>query len=113
MREIGLATYNGEVLFFRYGYSIFSNCSPEVEAFSAFSMTLLDLHRVSGYLMSDKLEIPRLRVKKDWHVGLNLDPVDRSHPDVHDDQLIQEAVKDSIARENFLLHLLFSHLVSS
>lgn len=63
--------------------------------------------------MSDKLEIPRLRVKKDWHVGLNLDPVDRSHPDVHDDQLIQEAVKDSIARENFLLHLLFSHLVSS
>ncbi|XP_009787556.1 protein DEFECTIVE IN EXINE FORMATION 1-like isoform X2 [Nicotiana sylvestris] len=63
-----------------------------------------DLHRVSGYLMSDKLEIPRLRVKKDWHVGLNLDPVDRSHPDVHDDQLIQEAVKDSIARHNASTH---------
>ncbi|XP_055807363.1 protein DEFECTIVE IN EXINE FORMATION 1-like isoform X2 [Solanum dulcamara] len=70
VREIGLATYNGEVLFFR----------------------------ISGYLMSDKLEIPRLRVKKDWHVGLKQDPVDRSHPDVHDDQLVQEAVMDSIAR---------------
>ncbi|XP_015056230.1 protein DEFECTIVE IN EXINE FORMATION 1-like isoform X2 [Solanum pennellii] len=70
VREIGLATYDGEVLFFR----------------------------VSGYLMSDKLEIPRLRVKKDWHVGLKQDPVDRSHPDVHDDQLIQEPVMDSAAR---------------
>lgn len=58
--------------------------------------------------MSDKLEIPRLRVKKDWHVGLNPDPVDRSHPDVRDNQLIQEAVKDSIARVYFLLHLLFT-----
>ncbi|XP_016462552.2 protein DEFECTIVE IN EXINE FORMATION 1-like [Nicotiana tabacum] len=76
VREIGLATYNGEVLFFR----------------------------VSGYLMSDKLEIPRLRVKKDWHVGLNPDPVDRSHPDVRDNQLIQEAVKDSIARHNASTH---------
>ncbi|KAL0338224.1 UNVERIFIED_CONTAM: protein DEFECTIVE IN EXINE FORMATION 1 [Sesamum angustifolium] len=72
VREIALATYNGEVLFFR----------------------------VSGYMMSDKLEIPRLRVKKDWHVGLNPDPVDRSHPDVHDEQLIQEPLMDSLARHN-------------
>ncbi|KAI3474175.1 hypothetical protein Pfo_028963 [Paulownia fortunei] len=70
VREIALATYNGEVLFFR----------------------------VSGYMMSDKLEIPRLKVKKDWHVGLHPDPVDRSHPDVHDDQLIQEALTDSLTR---------------
>ncbi|KAG8376991.1 hypothetical protein BUALT_Bualt09G0121800 [Buddleja alternifolia] len=69
VREIALATYNGEVLFFR----------------------------VSGYMMSDKLEIPRLRVKKDWHVGLHPDPVDRSHPDVHDDQLIQEALVNSLS----------------
>lgn len=75
--------------------------------FSLFSMTLLDLHRVSGYLMSDKLEIPRLRVKKDWHVGLKQDPVDRSHPDVHDDQLVQEAVMDSIASEYYPFTLLF------
>ncbi|KAF9680005.1 hypothetical protein SADUNF_Sadunf06G0075200 [Salix dunnii] len=31
------------------------------------------------------------RVKKNWYVGLDLDPVDRSHPDVDDDQLIMEA----------------------
>ncbi|KAL2509891.1 Protein DEFECTIVE IN EXINE FORMATION 1 [Forsythia ovata] len=72
VREIGLATYNGEVLFFR----------------------------VSGYMMSDKLEIPRLKVKKDWYVGLHPDPVDRSHPDVHDDQLIQEALMDSLTQHN-------------
>ncbi|XP_060202227.1 protein DEFECTIVE IN EXINE FORMATION 1 isoform X2 [Lycium barbarum] len=72
VREIGLATYNGEVLFFR----------------------------VSGYLMSDKLEIPRLKVKKNWYGGLSSDPVDRSHPDVHDDQLIQEHLMESLARHN-------------
>ncbi|XP_022151498.1 protein DEFECTIVE IN EXINE FORMATION 1 isoform X2 [Momordica charantia] len=65
VREIALATYNGEVLFFR----------------------------VSGYMMTDKLEIPRRRVRKNWHVSLNPDPVDRSHPDVHDDQLVVEAAK--------------------
>ncbi|KAJ6865196.1 protein DEFECTIVE IN EXINE FORMATION 1-like isoform X1 [Populus alba x Populus x berolinensis] len=63
VREIALATYNGEVLFFR----------------------------VSGYMMTDKLEVPRRRVKKNWYVGLDPDPVDRSHPDVHDDQLVLEA----------------------
>lgn len=76
VREIALATYNGEVLFFR----------------------------VSGYMMSDKLEIPRLRVKKDWHVGLHPDPVDRSHPDVRDDQLIQEALMDPLTHPNGSTH---------
>ncbi|XP_071723055.1 protein DEFECTIVE IN EXINE FORMATION 1 [Rutidosis leptorrhynchoides] len=68
VREIALATYNGEVLFFR----------------------------ASGYMMSDKLVVPRLRAKRDWYVGLLPDPVDHSHPDVHDDQLIEEASKHSI-----------------
>ncbi|CAL5388535.1 unnamed protein product [Camellia sinensis] len=72
VREIALATYNGEVLFFR----------------------------VSGYMMSDKLEIPRLKVKKDWYVGLRADPVDRSHPDVHDESLVREAVMNSIRQTN-------------
>ncbi|KAL0838089.1 hypothetical protein Bca101_089979 [Brassica carinata] len=63
VREIALATYNGEVLFFR----------------------------VSGFLMSDKLEVPRRKVHKNWHVGLNPDPVDRSHPDVHNELLVHEA----------------------
>lgn len=65
VREIALATYNGEVLFFR----------------------------VSGYMMTEKLVVPRRSVKKDWHVGLNPDPVDRSHPDVHDDQIVLEAAE--------------------
>ncbi|KAJ6425338.1 hypothetical protein OIU84_025997 [Salix udensis] len=65
VREIALATYNGEVLFFR----------------------------VSGYMMTDKLEVPRRRVKKNWYVGLDQDPVDRSHPDVNDDQLVLEATE--------------------
>ncbi|KAM7463991.1 hypothetical protein LguiA_032112 [Lonicera macranthoides] len=72
VREIALATYNGEVLFFR----------------------------VSGYMMSDKLVVPRLKVKRDWHVGLHPDPVDRSHPDVDDDVLVQEAVMHSIPHAN-------------
>lgn len=73
VREIALATYNGIVHFFR----------------------------VSGYLMSDKLEVPRLKVHKNWYVGLQTDPVDRSHPDVHDETLIQEAAdKKSMTRMN-------------
>ncbi|KAL3753687.1 hypothetical protein ACJRO7_000998 [Eucalyptus globulus] len=68
VREISLATYNGEVLFFR----------------------------VSGYMMADKLEIPRRKVRKDWYVGLHPDPVDRSHPDVHDEQLIQDAMESKL-----------------
>lgn len=63
VREIALATYNGEVLFFR----------------------------VSGYMMVDKLVVPRRKVKKNWFGGLHPDPVDRTHPDVHDDLLVMEA----------------------
>ncbi|KAK1298394.1 hypothetical protein QJS10_CPB14g01718 [Acorus calamus] len=62
-REIALATYNGEILFFR----------------------------TSGYLMTEKLEVPRRRVRKDWYVGLNLDPANRSQPDVDDDSLVKKA----------------------
>ncbi|KAL1193841.1 Protein DEFECTIVE IN EXINE FORMATION 1 [Cardamine amara subsp. amara] len=74
VREIALATYNGEVLFFR----------------------------VSGFLMSDKLEVPRRKVHKNWHVGLNPDHADRSHPDVHDEQLVEEALamKSSTTQRN-------------
>ncbi|GMJ03198.1 DEFECTIVE IN EXINE FORMATION 1 [Hibiscus trionum] len=71
VREIALATYNGEVLFFR----------------------------ISGYMMTDKLVVPRRRVHKDWYVGLHPDPVDRSHPDVHDDVLVEEAAKMNARRQ--------------
>ncbi|XP_006848088.2 protein DEFECTIVE IN EXINE FORMATION 1 [Amborella trichopoda] len=63
VREIALATYNGEVHFFR----------------------------ASGYQMTEKLEIPRRKVRKDWYVGLHPDIADRSQPDVHDEALVQDA----------------------
>ena len=44
-------------------------------------------------MMTDKLEVSRRRVWKDWHLGLHPDPVDRSHPDVNDDQLVKEAAE--------------------
>lgn len=57
--------------------------------------------------MSDKLEVPRRRVQKNWYVGLDSDPVDRSHPDVHDDQLVQEAtIMKSMSRKFLLCSLL-------
>ncbi|XP_075489737.1 protein DEFECTIVE IN EXINE FORMATION 1-like isoform X2 [Primulina tabacum] len=51
-------------------------------------------------MMSDKLEIPRLKVKKDWYVGLHPDPVDRSHPDVHDEQLVEDFLTNSISKHS-------------
>lgn len=65
--------------------------------------------RVSGYLMSEKLEVPRRKVRKDWHVGLNPDPANRSHPDVHDDLLIQEAT----AAVNLSARMYYSYLALS
>lgn len=50
-------------------------------------------------MMPDKLVIPRLEVKKDWYVSLLPDPMDRSHPDVHNDLLVQEALMNSMARK--------------
>ena len=41
--------------------------------------------------MVDKLVVPRRKVKKNWFGGLHPDPVDRTHPDVHDDLLLMEA----------------------
>ena len=35
-----------------------------------------------GEKLTDVLQVPRLRVRKDWYVGLHDDPVDHSHPDV-------------------------------
>lgn len=52
--------------------------------------------------MTDKLEVPRRRIKKNWYVGLDVDPVDRSHPDVRDDQLVSEAAeRKSVSRKFF------------
>lgn len=54
--------------------------------------------------MADKLEIPRRKVRKDWYVGLHSDPVDRSHPDVHDQQLIQDAMESKLFNRKLLMY---------
>ncbi|KAG0582223.1 hypothetical protein KC19_3G044000 [Ceratodon purpureus] len=59
IREVALATFNGEILFFR----------------------------ASGFIMGEKLVVPRRRVRKDWYVGLSPDHADRTQNDVHDDSL--------------------------
>ncbi|XP_078427631.1 defective in exine formation protein (DEX1) [Wolffia australiana] len=64
-REIILANYNGVINFFR----------------------------PTGYMMTDKLEVPRRKIRKNWYVGLQPDPVDRSHPDIHDASLTQQAAE--------------------
>jgi hypothetical protein len=43
--------------------------------------------------MADKIKIPRIRVNKNWYMGLHLDLVDRSHPDVRDEVLVVEAAE--------------------
>eukprot|EP00899_Mesostigma_viride_P004982 jgi/Mesvir1/14485/Mv05189-RA.1 len=55
--DVVLATYDGEVLFFRD----------------------------SGSALKHKLVIPRLRVRRNWYVGLDPDPVDHHHADVGGD----------------------------
>eukprot|EP00250_Pteridium_aquilinum_P004014 c14266_g1_i1 orf=272-2908(+) len=67
VREIAVATYHGEVIFFR----------------------------PSGYQVTEKLVLPRERVRKDWHVGVQKDHADRSHPDVNDEGLIAESLSQS------------------
>lgn len=71
--------------------------------FQTSNYTCRIVFRVSGYMMADKLEIPRRKVRKDWYVGLDSDPVDRSHPDVHDEQLIQEAMESKLFSRKFLM----------
>ncbi|KAI4324423.1 hypothetical protein MLD38_029915 [Melastoma candidum] len=72
-REIVLATYNGEVLFFR----------------------------ASGYVMTDKLQVPRRKIRKNWYVGLNPDSADSSRADFHDKQLVKDSVdSQSIKQTN-------------
>lgn len=67
VREIAVATYHGEVIFFR----------------------------PSGYQVTEKLVLPRERVRKDWYVGLKKDHADRSHADVKDEDLKAESLNQS------------------
>lgn len=66
------------------------------------------MFRVSGYVMSDKLEIPRRKVPKKWYVGLHPDPVDRSQPNVHDDQLVRDAAESKMSSRKF--HVFVNYL---
>ncbi|KAL6763317.1 hypothetical protein V8C86DRAFT_347718 [Haematococcus lacustris] len=57
VRDILLATYEGEVLFFKD----------------------------TGELLSERLVIPRLKLRREWFKGLDPDPINHDHPDVWDD----------------------------
>ena len=61
--------------------------------------------------MIDKLVVPRRKVKKNWYVGLDPDPVDRSHPDVKDDQIIVEAELEKSAHRKFY-PLMYTHSIA-
>ncbi|CAI5458896.1 unnamed protein product [Closterium sp. Yama58-4] len=56
VREIILADYNGEILSF----------TPGGEELTRY-----------------KMSVPRLRIRKEWYVGLDPDHVDHAHPDIH------------------------------
>jgi len=63
VQDIAMATYDGEIMFFKD----------------------------NGEQAGDKMYLPRLRVRKNWHVGLNPDHVDHSKPDVNDPDIGREA----------------------
>ncbi|CAI5508892.1 unnamed protein product [Closterium sp. Naga37s-1] len=56
VREIILADYNGEIISF----------TPGGEELTRY-----------------KMSVPRLRIRKEWYVGLDPDHVDHAHPDIH------------------------------
>ena len=56
--------------------------------------------------MTDKLEVPRRKIKKNWYVGLHPDPADRSQPDIHDSSLSQHA-----SGMNFLFHMQLLYVI--
>lgn len=37
---------------------------------------------LQGEQMAERLQVPKLRVRRDWYKGLAADHVDHSHPDV-------------------------------
>lgn len=41
--------------------------------------------------MTEKLEVPRRKVRKDWYVGLHPDHVDHFHLDIHDASLVKQS----------------------
>jgi hypothetical protein len=51
--------------------------------------------------MTEKLILPRERVRKDWYVGIKTDHADRSHSDVHDKGLIEENLSHDGKYEGF------------
>lgn len=56
--------------------------------------------------MTEKLEVPRRKIRKNWYAGLHPDPVDRTHPDVHDEAIVHEAEDmNLLSRKNLALHL--------
>ena len=41
---------------------------------------------MQGEQLNERLAVPRLRVRKDWYLGLSEDPISHDHPDAGDKQ---------------------------
>lgn len=68
--------------------SLSISLSLSLSLYISLSLSLLAHHslaRLQGEIMAERITLPRLRVRKEWYVGLNPDPLDHSHPDVGDE----------------------------
>lgn len=67
---------------------------------------------IQGKRLPNTLYIPKLRVRKNWYVGLNPDPTDHDHPDVSDgsgtDPQLQVGKSRCIIHSPFLMNDLLS-----
>jgi hypothetical protein len=78
-----MATYDGQILFFKD----------------------------NGEQLQERLTVPRLRVRRDWHVGLNMDHVDHSHPDVSDPGISKEVSLVLVISMQMVSEVMCIHLV--
>ena len=56
---------------------------PAATSASVHSLPRLRAHPcLQGERLSSHMQVPRLKVRRDWFKGLKADPIDHSHPDV-------------------------------
>lgn len=53
--------------------------------------------------MAERLVVPRLRMRRDWHKGLAADPVDHSNPDIGD---VHPKTKIQVCRSIVILSII-------
>lgn len=103
IQDILLATYDGEILAFRdnvraprcslptrqlqevcTSVSCYRCLTPEAAnaCWHVWPKHAQVVVLVQGEQMAERLQVPKLRVRRDWYKGLAADHVDHSHPDV-------------------------------